>query len=244
MPFLKLILFFGILISCQKNIVQPTGKPTTQTTIKVLYIGNSLTYSNALPKLVDELARQDNVEVLSKSIALPDYAFADHLADGKIQPEIANGQYDFVIGQQGPSALPQSQEILLRDAQTIAGLCKAAKTKLALYMVWPSASRSFDLDNVILSYGNAAKQTASILCPAGLAWKKAWENKPDLPLYSSDGFHPSPMGSVLAALTVYGAIKEKKDFDFIQYEACSWKKEVSKADFERLKQAALKALEK
>jgi hypothetical protein len=211
---------------------------------KILYVGNSLTYTNDLPALVAEIAAQDGQKIAHKSMALPDYAFEDHLNDGKVQPEIKKGGYDFVIGQQGPSALPSSQAILLRDAALLSDLCKQAKSRFGLYTVWPSSARAFDLDNVIASYANAAAQTNALLCPAGLAWKKAWEVDAALPLYSADGFHPSLTGSVLAALTIYGAVKEKSDFNFIKYEDCSWKKEMDKARFEALKAAALKALGK
>jgi hypothetical protein len=42
--------------------------------------------------------------------------------------------------------------------------------------------------------------------PAGEAWRAAWRRDPELPLYDRDGFHPSRLGSCLAALAVYQAI--------------------------------------
>ena len=39
--------------------------------------------------------------------------------------------------------------------------------------------------------------------PAGQAWIHAWAQNPELQLYGSDGFHPSQLGSVVAALTIY-----------------------------------------
>ena len=193
---------------------------------------------------MEEIAAQDGQKITHKSITLPDYAFEDHLNDGVVQPEIKKGGYDFVIGQQGPSALPSSQAILLRDAALLADLCKQSGSRFALYMVWPSSARAFDLDNVIFSYSNAAAKTGALLCPAGLAWKNAWGADTLMPLYSADGFHPSLVGSVLAALTVYGAVKEKGNFNFIRYDKCSWRKEISQEQLETLKAAALKSLGK
>jgi hypothetical protein len=212
--------------------------------LKILFVGNSLTYSNDLPKLIKEIAHQDNVRISFKSICLPDYSLEDHLNDGNMQQEIASQKYQFIVAQQGPSALPESQAVLLRDATLLASLCKKANTQMALYMVWPASTRSFDLDNVIKSYTNAARQTNSLLCPAGLAWKNAWKIDKHLPLYSSYGFHPSILGSVLAALSIYTTIGEKNNLDFIDYQKCSWKNEMTKAQFEILKQSALKAIGK
>ena len=41
------------------------------------------------------------------------------------------------------------------------------------------------------------------LTPAGEAWQWAWAADSTLPLYSTDDFHPTPMGTYLAALTLF-----------------------------------------
>jgi hypothetical protein len=109
-------------------------------------------------------------------------------------------------------------------------------------MVWPSKDRAFDHDNVISSYQKAAMQTGSLICPAGKAWKLAWSYDRALPLYSSDNFHPGIMGSLLAALTIYGTLQEKKDFEYLKNKDVSWKKNISDGDFSLLTKAALESL--
>ena len=42
--------------------------------------------------------------------------------------------------------------------------------------------------------------------PAGEAWRTAWASDPQLPLYGPDGYHPSELGTYLAALVVYEEI--------------------------------------
>ncbi len=234
-------LLIVVFAFCNCHSTKTTSKQPVNLTLRILFVGNSLTYTNDLPFLLKELAEQDLVDITYTAFLLPNYALEDHLNKGIIQREIETGNYDVVVAQQGPSALPESQVLLMRDAKILADLCKkSGHTRLALYMVWPSISRSFDLDNVIYSYTQAAQQTESLLCPAGLAWKYA----PDLPLYSPDNFHPSLAGSVLAAFTIYGALKDKKDFSFVQYNHISWKSAISEAQFEKMKEAALKALKK
>jgi len=209
---------------------------------RILYIGNSLTYVNDLPSMIAAIAKQDSTIITYTSLAYPDYSLEDHWNEGKLQGEIEKGNYDFVIAQQGPSALPESQVLLLESATKLAELCKKYNTKLVLYMVWPSKARSFDLDNVISSYTNAAEKTSSLLCPAGLAWKYAWEADPSLPLYSFDNFHPSVMGSLLAAITIYGSLANKNDVDFISYANYPGKENLTEARFTILRQAAIKAI--
>jgi hypothetical protein len=239
-----MIRYLLLLVVSFFNCSKEPALANEKNTIHILYVGNSLTYTNDLPALIKELASQDGVAITSSSLTLPNYSFEDHWNDGLVQQEIETGKFDFVIGQQGPSALPASQVLLLDYSTRLANICKAKNTKFALCTVWPSADRLFDLDNVIFSYKNAATQTGSLLCAAGLAWKHAWAADPGLGLYSFDGFHPSLLGSVLAALTIYGALKDKNDFDFIKHTDVSWKNSVSVEQFNKLKAAALKALDK
>jgi hypothetical protein len=69
-------------------------------------------------------------------------------------------------------------------------------------MVWPSRERFGDFDGVRASYTNAAKDVNGLLLPAGDAWRAAWRRDAHLALYGADNFHPSPLGSYLAALVI------------------------------------------
>ena len=105
--------------------------------------------------------------------------------------------------QQGPSSLPESR-VLLRDyAKRFAGEAKNAGARTALYMVWPAKARERDFDAVSESYALAAEDADGVLLPAGDAWRDAWRHDPSLELYAEDGFHPSRLGSYLAALTIW-----------------------------------------
>jgi hypothetical protein len=217
---------------------------STDNEIRILFIGNSLTYTNDLPAMVAQIGKLDGVEIGYKSIVTGGYSLEDHWKEGYAQQNITSGNYDFVVLQQGPSALPESQALLRTYVEKFVAVAKGTKTKTLLYMVWPSGDRSFDLDNVIYSYTQAAANTGSLLAPAGLAWKNAWKINSALTLYGGDNFHPSVMGSLLAALTVYGTIANKTKFDFIDYTKSPWNLDVEKADFELLRQAASTAMTK
>ena len=56
------------------------------------------------------------------------------------------------------------------------------------------------------SYRLAAEDVSGILLPAGDAWVAAWRQDEGLKLYGSDGFHPTLLGSYLAALAIYGGL--------------------------------------
>lgn len=200
----------------------------TKDSLRLLFVGNSLTYTNDLPELVKEIGELDGKRMICDMIALPDYSLEDHWNDGNAAAAIQTGQYDYVIFQQGPSALPESQVLLKTYAKKFSKVCNDAHTSMALFMVWPSKARAFDFENVLKSYANAATETGSVLCPAGLAWLNVWQVNQQVPLYGPDSFHPGIDGSVLAAMTIYWSLQKNTTLDFLNYTECSWKKVVSK----------------
>jgi hypothetical protein len=239
--FLILVFAFCCAGVQDPDTLEPVAFEPGQKNFRVLYIGNSLTYSNDLPALVAELASMDGVTISYKMIAPGGVSLEDHWNAGEAQAEMAAHQYDLVVGQQGPSALPESQVLLKQYAARFADECRKQQVPWSLYMVWPSESRIFDLDNVIYSYSQAAKATSATLFPAGLAWKYAWQIDPELPLYGDDRFHPSVAGSLLAAMTIYAVLQGKTNFDFIQHNNATWAREVSNEQLMKLKQAAIRA---
>lgn len=201
-----------------------------QKKINVLFVGNSLTYSNNLPELVKRIAACDSVELTYRSISLPNYALVDHWNDGAAQQEIKTGKYNFVVVQQGPSSQTEGRTYLLDYGLKFDALCDQYRTKLVSYMVWPSKARSFDFRGVFESYKLLADSANGIFCPAGKAWLNVWDYDPEFTLYSADDFHPEYRGSLLAAFMIYGSIMKKKNLAFADYTKLK-SKTLSKEDF-------------
>jgi hypothetical protein len=193
---LWVVLMFGTfdLYSCQKHEID-SGKVE----INVLFIGNSLTYTNDLPALVVAEAKKKEVVVKTEMIAFPNYALEDHWNDGKIQARIKKGAFDYVVVQQGPSSQSEGREMLLAYGPRIASICKMANAKLVFFMVWPAKANIHTFDGVITNYRDAANKSESLLCPVGEIWRKHTEATGDFSYYGEDGFHPSRKGSELAA---------------------------------------------
>lgn len=177
--------------------------------LRVLFIGNSLTASNNLPAIVQAMAKAGGQRPLVyQTEVAPGFSLGDHLQRGQAQRAIARGKWDVVVLQHGPSTLPESRKELVRDARRFNELIRKAGARPALLMVWPLRSRQQDFDRVRDSYALAAKETEGILLPAGEAWRAALLKQPNLPLYNDD-IHPTPAGSYLAALVIYARLYEQ-----------------------------------
>lgn len=174
--------------------------------LRVLFIGNSLTGTNDLPGMVKALIDSAAAGPVSvATIAYPNYGLEDHWSTGLARQAIREGGWDFVVLQQGPSAT-EGRPSLLEYSERLAGEIRAHGAEPALYMIWPAKARSFDFDGVNESYRMAAERVDGLLLPVGDAWRIAWARDSSLPLYGPDGFHPSPMGSYLGALVMFGGL--------------------------------------
>lgn len=188
----------------------PPPSPTADT-LRILFIGNSLTYVNDLPSMLIAIsaAAGDTPPIETSSVTFGGYALEDHLAQGDAAAAIAAGDWDVVALQQGPSSLPASRTNLIEYTRRFATLIRQAGAKPALYGVWPEADRIGVLDACIESYRAAADSVGGISFPAALAWKIGWRMDPSLPLYGPDAFHPSELGTYTAALVIYAVLRER-----------------------------------
>lgn len=172
--------------------------------LRVLFIGNSLTYANDLPGIIQALAEASRQPPLVyQSVAFPDFSLEDHWNRKDAHRALLKSRWDYVVMQQGPSASSEGRALLLDYTRRFAAEIHRAGGKPALYMVWPFASRMQDFKGVSESYRQAAETVDGLVFPVGEAWLIAWRMNPEIKLYSEDGFHPSMAASYLAALVIY-----------------------------------------
>lgn len=184
-----------------------TAPDAPEGSVKVLFIGNSLTYENDLPRTVAQLAISAGLpQCYCVTIAFPNFALEDHWDFRNAVDALEDESWDFVVMQQGPSALASSRANLILWAGVFGELIDENGAQAVMYGVWPQYDRAFDFPNVAESYRQAADAIGALFAPAGEAWLNAWALDSTLPLYSADDFHPSPMGTYLAALTVFERI--------------------------------------
>ena len=172
---------------------------------RVLFVGNSLTQGNDLPLLVEALSQSGGRPLSVDSVTYGGVSLEDHWGR-HTQDRIAAGGWRYVVLQQGPSALLESRVNLREWAARFDTVIKQAGARTALYMVWPESYRREVFPDVSESYRLAAQDVGGILLPVGDAWQAAWRRNAALPLYGSDGFHPTLTASYLAALTIYSGL--------------------------------------
>lgn len=184
-----------------------TAPDAPEGSVKVLFIGNSLTYENDLPRTIAQLAVSAGLpQCYCVAVTYPNFALEDHYDFREAVNALEDESWDFVVMQQGPSALASSRAHLILWAGVFGNLIDENGAQAIMYGVWPQYDRPFDFPNVAESYRQAADAIGALFAPAGEAWLNAWAQDSTLPLYAPDDFHPSTMGTYLAALTVFERI--------------------------------------
>ncbi len=181
-------------------------------TIHILFVGNSLTYTNELPQLLVKTGKMKKISIKTTSLCFPDYGLEDHWNDKKLHKLISTGKFDFVVIQQGPSSQEEGRNMLLEYGKKIKNLCTKYQAQLVFFMVWPSMYNLNTFEGVIKNYTDAAYENDAVLCPVGQIWRDHFSKTNDMSYYSNDGFHPSMKGSMVAAELLFECISRPLDF--------------------------------
>ena len=104
--------------------------------LRVLFVGNSHTYTNDLPRIVAALATQRGVELDTDMLAEPGVSLGDHLGARRLR-RLLQREWDWVVLQQGTSSLPESRRDLVVSTRAIAELLRGRTTRIALISIWP-----------------------------------------------------------------------------------------------------------
>lgn len=168
--------------------------------LRVLFIGNSYTARNDLPARVRLLARALGHSFEYRLIAAGGASLKRHWnAAGTIT--VVNEGWDICVLQEQSTLPIRNQDRYFESVRLFDHAIHAAGARTALYLPWHRQSEPddwFTLSDAVLSI---AWEIDATVVPVGLAWRIALARDPALPLYASDGSHPTVFGTTLAALT-------------------------------------------
>ncbi len=185
-----------------------TGPKLTGSGRKLLFIGNSHTYMNDVPGMLQAIAAAAGPESLAvASDAPPNFALIDH-ANGQAPKDIAAASWSIVILQQGWTPAGACRDTLRLATKMLAADARKVNAQVALYQVWTPIDRPAHMPGTIRSYELAADDVQGLLFPAAAAFQNALRRNPSLPMYL-DGLHASREGSYLVALVMYATIFQR-----------------------------------
>jgi hypothetical protein len=189
----------AILLACLLVALPVCAEPA-----RVLFVGNELIDRPEIPARLAKLAKAMGRDVQVESLLFEGHALADHWRDPRTQ-EALKKKWNYVVLQQGASALPLERQELLEYARKFAIPIRAAGAKPALLMTWPSSDRQREFPLAIASYRAAAQAANAVLIPAGEAWLRILSKDRRAQLYSGRD-NASSLGGDLIVLTTWFAL--------------------------------------
>lgn len=196
---------------------------------RILFIGNSFTFYNEMPKMVDSIAAKQKwitKKLVIESVVKGGRRLSGHLADKPLYKALEKGNWDYVVVQEQSSdpALPTADvaEKVYPNALRLDSLIKATnpKAEVVYYMTWghkygyredmpdyPMINTYEGMqERIITTYLEMTYATGGVCAPVGLAWRTVRAERPNLTLYKDDSYHPSRLGSYLAANVIFTTI--------------------------------------
>jgi hypothetical protein len=211
--FLISFLVFSARLSAQQTTVDSSAT-------SYLFIGNSFTYMNDMPKLFESMAKHAGKRVYVQSNTKGGASFEEHANRESVYESIASHPWDYVILQGFSREFIHAAQYV--DSATVPHLNKLLDaiyannpcTNVHFYMTW-GYENGFGgyqytsdflgmADTIHGGYLRIGKRYGLPVVPAGAVWKKVRE-KSRVNLYTRDHYHPNQKGSFLVASTFFSS---------------------------------------
>jgi hypothetical protein len=171
--------------------------------LRILFIGNSYTSRNQLPRLIADLAAvaEPPRRVAVESIVAGGASLRRHWNAGVAQKALATTQWDYVVLQEQTTLPLKSPKRYHENVRLFAAEIAQRGARTALYLTWSRQNAPQTQVQISAAVEEIATEIEAIVVPVGEAWHAVLRSDPDLQLYLEDGSHPTAAGSYLAACT-------------------------------------------
>jgi hypothetical protein len=203
------LLAFSLLpwLVSNQAAAQPSPEPEP---MRVLFIGNSYTSVNDLPKMIAELARAGRQRPLAYDTEVPGgRSLEQHYKGGSALKKIASRRWDRVVLQEQSLRPIGDPKAMIAYGEKLDEAVKRRGSKSLLYLTWARQNAPESQSELTRSYRDLAAKTSSPIAPVGLAWEAALKDDPGCRLHAEDGSHPTPKGTYLAACVFYGVLYDE-----------------------------------
>ena len=206
------------LVQAVAATAAPTAVPTVPGPMRVLFVGNSLTFFNDLPETFAGLSESGGHPVEVGISAQGGQTLAGHASSPATLKKITGQRWDFIVLQEQsriPAIAAQRSEHMLPAVRLLEEKAAESGADTVLFLTWASRdglpSAGFKDYAAMQSateagYLEGARKIGAMVAPAGVAWQRALEEHPELELWQRDGSHPSPEGTYLAACVFYATL--------------------------------------
>ena len=212
---LATLLVFG-LVCAPVALAQPPA--ATPHPLHVLFIGNSYTYLNNLPAMLEGLAAssQPPLRIETRAITRPGVRLQQHWDRGEALAALRSSHWDYVVLQEqstlglllidGRHEVNDPELAFHPYAKRFVEEARKVGAQPLFLLTWARRDTPDSQARLTQAYMSVARELGAPIIPAGLAWARVRQENPDVVLYNEDGSHPSPAGSYLTACALYATL--------------------------------------
>lgn len=176
--------------------------------MKLLFIGNSHTYYNAMPNTVRQLLAATGHKAHVTMLGAGGKSLVHHAADPTVLFNIRCGEYDAVIVQERAAGFESAS--FHDGAKALKELVDRVGSRFYLYMPWVGRDNRGAQGGMTESYHAFCRTNSCFFAPVGEVFSRLLLTEPTDVLYREDGNHATPIGSYAAALTIFYTITGRK----------------------------------
>lgn len=173
--------------------------------IRILFIGNSHTYFNDMPFMVQRRAVDEGYDCSVTMLAHGGWFLAQHVKEPDVRFNILYGNYDYVVLQE--HAHPFGPEELFHEAAAdLNEMIRKAGCTPVIYECWARKAEPEQQTHMNDVHRLVAEEIDALVAPVGENWWDYQKSWPDLEVYAEDGEHASEAGSEFAAKYIWDTI--------------------------------------
>lgn len=176
--------------------------------MRVLFIGNSHTYFNDMPQIFKQICQENSIEMEVTMLARGYKGLDYHVKEVQTRFNILYGNYDFVVLQHLQSGF--DKDVLYNSTKKLKEWINIAGSTPILYMTWSLKEERDKQKELSEGYREVGEKLGIDVAPVGEIWWRFFDSYPNEILYFKDNKHASPLGSTLAAYTLFNSIFNKK----------------------------------
>ena len=208
---LMLCLAFFCLAFTSKNLrADEPADGGLEEPLKILFIGNSFTYANDMPHILQGLAASRNRKLDVAMHAPGGCTLEKHWRDGKAAELIGGKKWDVVVLQESSTGPIENPKSMKEFAGKLHELIKKQGARTILFMTWARQDKAASQRRIAIAYEETAKELGATVVPVGIAWQKARSAGKPFTLHAADKIHPNELGSYLAACVFFAALVDRK----------------------------------
>jgi len=176
--------------------------------LNVLFIGNSHTYLNYMPRMLSTLVTSEDrgFELAVDQCTGEGAGLEWHWGNSPTRDAIREKAWDYVVLQDRSGGPLEEPDSFVRHAGLLDAEIRKQNAKTMLFLTWAKRSRPDTQAVLADAYEMTAHKLHAVLVPVGLAWETIHRIDPGIELYHQDGRHANPTGSYLTACVFYSVM--------------------------------------